>query len=129
MILADSQDIAVTAVQKVVVSYTNIKKPILTLKESLHKAKKEGKLDQCTLDLTKSPVPITDVSKKGKSTVVAAHNIKGEFEIGGQYHFHMETQTCLCVPTESGIDVFASTQFPHGVQAIVATTLGISTNW
>jgi len=28
--------------------------------------------------------------------------IEGEFEIGSQYHFHMETQSCLVTPSENG---------------------------
>jgi len=29
-------------------------------------------------------------------------NVQGEFEIGSQYHFHMETQSCIVKPTENG---------------------------
>jgi xanthine dehydrogenase/oxidase len=48
--------------------------------------------------------------------------------MGAQYHFHMETQLCLCVPKEDGIDVFSSTQWADFANASVAQALGIQNN-
>lgn len=30
--------------------------------------------------------------------------IKGQFSTHTQYHFHMETQICVCVPNEDGME-------------------------
>lgn len=103
MILATTRDLAMQAAKKVNGIYDGVKKPILTIKEALKKAEEEGKLQD---------VYLTDrVLKLGKPSLEASkHNIKGEFEIGGQYHFQMEPQTTICIPREDGMDVFSATQ-------------------
>ncbi|CAL8110873.1 unnamed protein product [Orchesella dallaii] len=55
-------------------------------------------------------------------------HVKGEFQTHGQYHFHMETQICLCVPTEDGMIVHSATQWMDIVQAAVASCLNIPNN-
>lgn len=52
-------------------------------------------------------------------------SIKGSFLTGSQYHFSMETQTCVCIPSEHGIDVHTSTQYMDFVQIAVAECLNI----
>ena len=55
--------------------------------------------------------------------------VSGEFEMGKQYHFHMETQSCIVRPIENGEwDVFSATQFVDGVQFVVSKTLGVTKN-
>ena len=55
--------------------------------------------------------------------------IEGEFEVGSQYHFYMETQSVLVRPVEKGqYDVQASTQHMDNVQKMIAQTLAISQN-
>lgn len=56
------------------------------------------------------------------------HTIKGTFRNGNQYHFTMETQTCVCVPIEDGIDVFAATQWMDLTQVAIAQCLDIKNN-
>jgi xanthine dehydrogenase/oxidase len=57
-----------------------------------------------------------------------AHVIHGSFDIGSQYHFTMETQQCVCVPTEDGMDVYPSTQWMYLTQLGIAQALGIPEN-
>lgn len=54
--------------------------------------------------------------------------IKGAAEFGPQYHFTMEGQTALCVPSEDGVDIYAATQWITLVQESVATVLGFPQN-
>ena len=54
--------------------------------------------------------------------------ISGHVAVGYQYHFHLETHACLCVPTEDGYTVYSSTQWTANVQKAVAGVLGISNN-
>ena len=49
--------------------------------------------------------------------------IEGEFEIGTQYHFYMETLVAVCIPVEDGINVFCSTQDQDAVQNAIARCL------
>ena len=51
--------------------------------------------------------------------------MEGEFEIGSQYHFYMETHVTLSVPTSDGIDVFCSTQDGDEVQTAIADCLDL----
>ena len=37
-------------------------------------------------------------------------SVAGQFEVGGQYHFHLETQTCLVRPEEDGLEILCATQ-------------------
>ncbi len=55
--------------------------------------------------------------------------IQGEFEIGSQYHFHLESQTCLVRPIENGqLEVFSATQWIKEVHTVVARALNIAQN-
>jgi xanthine dehydrogenase/oxidase len=49
--------------------------------------------------------------------------IEGEFEIGTQYHFYMETLVAVCVPVEDGMNIYCSTQDQDAVQNAVARCL------
>lgn len=51
--------------------------------------------------------------------------VEGEFEIGTQYHFYMETLVTVCIPTEDGIDVHCATQDQDSVQTAIADCLKI----
>jgi xanthine dehydrogenase/oxidase len=54
--------------------------------------------------------------------------IKGNFDTGAQYHFTMETQTCMCVPVEDGMDVYPSTQAMNLTNIAIAKVLNIPEN-
>ena len=55
--------------------------------------------------------------------------VSGEFEIGSQYHFHMETQSCIVTPKEDGqFEVFSATQWMDNVQHTISGALGIPDN-
>ncbi len=59
----------------------------------------------------------------------AAHRLQGEFYIGGQEHFYLETQVAMVVPGEDrSLQVFSSTQNPTEVQKLVASVMGITLN-
>ena len=40
----------------------------------------------------------------------------------------METQTCFCIPTEDGMDVFSATQHMDHIQITLADVLNIPSN-
>ena len=44
---------------------------------------------------------------------------------GTQYHFHLETQTCIAKPEEDGMTVSSSTQYVDVVQRMVAAHLNM----
>lgn len=45
--------------------------------------------------------------------------------MGTQYHFTMETQSCVAVPNENIMELYPSTQWPDGVQSVVANVLAV----
>ncbi|GLV36466.1 Aldehyde oxidase 2 [Carabus blaptoides fortunei] len=57
------------------------------------------------------------------------HVLKGKFEVNAQYHFTMETQSCICVPTDDGgFDLLSATQWMDNVQLAAAKALNIPMN-
>ncbi|KAG5676994.1 hypothetical protein PVAND_006785 [Polypedilum vanderplanki] len=57
-----------------------------------------------------------------------SESITGNFHFDSQYHYTMETQSCLCIPIEDGIDVYSSTQWMDATQIAVAETLLLPNN-
>ncbi len=54
------------------------------------------------------------------------YKIKDTLHIGGQEHWYLETQSCLCIPGENGeMQVYSSTQNPTETQILVADVLGL----
>lgn len=59
----------------------------------------------------------------------AEHTVSGEFYIGGQEHFYLETNCCMAIPHEDGeMILFSSTQSPSRVQELTALALGIDSS-
>lgn len=58
----------------------------------------------------------------------SVHTVSGHFEIGAQYHFTMETQSCVCIPTDEGLNVYSATQWIDGVQIAMSEALNIPEN-
>jgi xanthine dehydrogenase/oxidase len=54
--------------------------------------------------------------------------IKGSVDIGSQYHYTMETQSCVCVPVEDGMDVYPATQWMDLVQIAISQVLNVPEN-
>ena len=56
----------------------------------------------------------------------APHTLEGVLEVGGQEHWYLETQSCLCLPGEEGqLVAWSSTQHPSETQAVIAEVLGV----
>ena len=121
LILAENFELAHKAARAVKVTYKNQSKPILGIREALEQAPE-------TIKVNKVPIKIGNVDeamKKAKDVKL----IEGEFEVGSQYHFYMETQTVLVRPCEKGqFDVVAATQNMDIVQNMVAQALSIPQN-
>jgi len=116
VIVADSFEIAHKAARKVKLVYKNKKVPILTIKDAL---KFENRVNSTPVG---DPIIEGDFEKEQEN---AKKVISGEFESGAQYHFHLETQTCICRPIEDGLDVICASQNVDAVQRIIASTLKI----
>ncbi len=59
----------------------------------------------------------------------SAFSFSGEFDIGGQEHFYLETQAAWAeVDSEGNVHVVSSTQHPSEIQTIVAEVLALPRN-
>lgn len=65
---------------------------------------------------------VVDVPRRSRGGA-ARHEIAGSFNMGAQYHFTMETQSCHCEPAERGLRVRSATQWADLVQVAVARAL------
>lgn len=53
------------------------------------------------------------------------HVIKGVHDTCFQYHYHMETQNCLVIPTFDGLDVYPGTQWIDYCKVAIAQMLNM----
>ncbi|CAL8110869.1 unnamed protein product [Orchesella dallaii] len=149
LIVAKNKQAAFQARDKVIVKYENIQKPLLDIKDAVKLQLDSKSNSNVEVDMG---FPCRGISSELAKTIMknmkgssksgqqqhrnANHNkvegslktVKGEFITRGQYHFHMETQTCLCIPREDGMDVYSSTQSIDHVQAAIANCLNIPNN-
>lgn len=51
--------------------------------------------------------------------------IQGHLELGGQFHFSIESHTTVCIPRENGLLLYSSTQHMDHVQASITNALNI----
>lgn len=110
IIVAESEILAQKAAKLVKVTYTNVRKPILTIKE----AKKD--LTRCLI-LLAIPATSTGLNIRKK--------ISGSASILSQFHYTMETQVCVTYPSDDGLEVLPSTQWMDNIQTAVSKALKI----
>ncbi|XP_039276003.1 indole-3-acetaldehyde oxidase [Nilaparvata lugens] len=117
LVVAETMRLAEHAANQVKVEYSDVKPPILSVKEILNKGPKGNIIPQ-------GEIPAT--AKKND----VKHVVKGEVELAKQYHFPIEPQTSFCVPTNGGqcMTVYSSTQWPQIVQCAISLALGIPDN-
>ncbi|XP_043564200.1 xanthine dehydrogenase-like isoform X1 [Chiloscyllium plagiosum] len=112
--LADSQHHALEMVEVVKVTYQDQQPPIVTLDEAIEKK-----------SFYPSPGKGLLVGHPEDAISESPCKIEGEVRAGEQYHFHMETQICRCMPTEDGLDVQAASQWLDLAQQAIACAIGI----
>ena len=114
LILADDQMTAQEAAKLVKVEYEELDS-ILTIEEAIAK---------------QSFFPLTKTMQRGdleKGFKESEHVLEGEFRMGGQEHFYLETQATLAIPgaEDDEMLIWASTQNPTETQHLVAHALGV----
>nr|XP_031846555.1 xanthine dehydrogenase 1-like isoform X1 [Nomia melanderi]XP_031846556.1 xanthine dehydrogenase 1-like isoform X1 [Nomia melanderi]XP_031846557.1 xanthine dehydrogenase 1-like isoform X1 [Nomia melanderi]XP_031846559.1 xanthine dehydrogenase 1-like isoform X1 [Nomia melanderi]XP_031846560.1 xanthine dehydrogenase 1-like isoform X1 [Nomia melanderi] len=117
IIVATSQRIANEAAEKVRVSYVDVRqdKAVFSIEQVLA-SNDDTRIMQTATHAAKS---------KGNDT---KHVIKGVFRTGGQYHYTMEPQSCVCVPIEDGLDVYPATQWIDLAQTAISECLDVPSN-
>jgi xanthine dehydrogenase large subunit len=114
VVLAAETPEALAAARKAVTIEVIAEQPILKIEDAISNEKLIGPRRQI-----KRGDPDTAIAK-------AAHSLSGEFHIGGQEQFYLESQAALAYPGEEGqLFVHSSTQNPTQIQSVVAETLGL----
>ncbi|XP_054284608.1 uncharacterized protein LOC129001378 [Macrosteles quadrilineatus] len=115
LVVACSQQLADKAAQLISINYTDQTTPVLDVEEAV----KKHDTSRVVFRQGKTAVPKTGVTKV----------VKGDYRLPGQYHFTLETLTCLTVPVDDdSLDVFCSSQWPQAVQESVSLLLNIPDN-
>ncbi|XP_059183974.1 aldehyde oxidase 6 isoform X2 [Centropristis striata] len=117
-VVADTRAHAKRGAAAVKIEYEDLPDPVFTQEEAIKKSsyfEPRRMIEQGN---------VTEAFK----TVDQVH--EGEFQMGGQEHFYMETQSMLVVPVgeEREFNAYVSTQWPAGIQEVIAQTLGIPSN-
>ncbi|XP_045464415.1 indole-3-acetaldehyde oxidase-like [Harmonia axyridis] len=116
LLVATNREILQDAVDLIEVEYTPTKEaPLVTIRDIL----KAKATDRLIKEKEQKPVKTGDDVK---------HKIKGRYDLTGQYHFHMELQCCLAIPSEDGLEVYPSTQWMDAVQIGIAKVLNVPHN-
>jgi xanthine dehydrogenase/oxidase len=117
-IAADTQPIAQRAARLVKIVYEEITPVIVTIEDAIkHKSFFPG-----------YPKSLKNGNIE-KAFAEADHEIAGEFRMGGQEHFYLETHACIAIPKDNDeLELFASTQHPSEVAKLTAHALGIPIN-
>ncbi|KAL4715641.1 hypothetical protein ACJJTC_006220 [Scirpophaga incertulas] len=112
MIVAESEKLANRAALLVRVKYVvDAKRPLLTISD----VRKE--------DPSRATLLLVFPARDSGANVQRV--IKGGDNIYGQYHYTMETLSCVVQPSEDGLDVFVSTQWPDQVHIGISESLNL----
>ncbi|CAG9860743.1 unnamed protein product [Phyllotreta striolata] len=116
IVVASEEFLAMRAARMVKITYNPpTKKAYFNVKDVVKDDVKARIIHQSTI----SP------KSKGKDVY---KTISGEFYVGWQYHYHMETQCCKVVPREDSIDIYPASQWMDINQLAAASVLGIPAN-
>lgn len=134
IILADSNELANRAAALVRITYveTEAESVLTGLARSVLGAWAVGdEVQRRPIRPTMHNVPMADMIEALSGVGSTALAVSGRFELQGQYHYHMETQTAVCVPDEErahSLNVFCATQWADFTQLAIAEMLAIPQN-
>jgi xanthine dehydrogenase/oxidase len=117
LVVAETREIAIEAARMVEVEYTNGGDIVVETEKAM--------------ETPANVIPFGPAMEYGPvdaNMESAARVVQGRFKMGSQYHFHMETHTCIVSPTEDGFDLLIPSQSVTKMTAIVAKALNIPVN-
>lgn len=113
VVAAETKYIAKKIAKMVNVTYANVKKPIVDIREAKKYQQRNRLFDK------------KDATDSGNNI---SKTIRGSVTIQGQSHFTMENVVCISRPTEEGLEIFATTQWIDILQESVSKALNIDQN-
>ncbi|XP_018394484.1 PREDICTED: xanthine dehydrogenase/oxidase-like [Cyphomyrmex costatus] len=117
VIVAEMHNLANEAAKLVQIKYTESPKtkPIITIEDAIN-----------ANDKTRIRESV-NIPAKRKGTDIK-YVIKGVFQCGSQYHYTLETQSCVCVPVKDNMNVYPSSQWMDLIQVSIANCLNVRSN-
>uniref|UniRef100_A0A8D0ART7 Aldehyde oxidase 1 n=1 Tax=Sander lucioperca TaxID=283035 RepID=A0A8D0ART7_SANLU len=117
-VVADTRAHAKRGAAAVKIGYEDLPEPLFTVEEASEKSS------------FFEPRRMIEKGNVAEAFKTVDHVHQGEFRMGGQEHFYMETQSMLVVPVgeETEFNAYVSTQWPTGTQDAIAEALGIPSN-
>ncbi|XP_054263474.1 uncharacterized protein LOC128986893 [Macrosteles quadrilineatus] len=115
VIVAKTQELADHAAERVHILYGGIQKPLLDVRDVVR--------NKITSRITQ-----TYEGKATKRKDDIKKVVKGDFKLETQYHFTMETMSCVVVPVEGELDVYCTSQWLAKVQETIALVLNMPEN-
>ena len=115
VILATTPEYAMQIESTVVVTYSNVKTPIVTVSQAI-----------AANSFFPSSVNPPPVARGDSQTALASAPVKivDSVELGYQYAFHMENHNTLAIPVEDVLEVHTATQMPVVLQQCVSGVTG-----
>ncbi|XP_046576122.1 probable aldehyde oxidase 2 [Haliotis rubra] len=117
LILAETQTAADEAAKKVDITYSDVSTPILTLDEAIEKE-----------SFWANPLAEHRLGDPETAMKKCSKTLRGTTRCGSNYHFYMENQVTVCVPSEERLDVYSSTQSSELTQGAVSMVTGLPMN-
>jgi xanthine dehydrogenase small subunit len=150
LVVGESPEACRAAAAKVVVEYEPLP-PVLTLREAIAKGSfhnepnfiRRGEVERILGDATSRTSDAANVATPGfrrdaendprdagaTASASGAQILEGEFELGGQEHFYLETHAAWAERGEDGaVFIASSTQHPSEVQQVVSHLLNLPAN-
>ncbi|XP_018397765.1 PREDICTED: xanthine dehydrogenase/oxidase-like [Cyphomyrmex costatus] len=116
VIVAETHNLANEAADLVQITYSeDVKNPIISIEYAIN-----------ANDKTRIRESV-NIPAKRKGTDIE-YVIKGGFKCGSQYHYTLETQSCVCVPVEGNMNVYPSSQWMDLIQVSIANCLNVRSN-
>ncbi|KYN03669.1 Aldehyde oxidase 2 [Cyphomyrmex costatus] len=113
VIVAETHNLANEAADLVQIIYnTHEKNPVISIEDAIN-----------ANDKTRIRETV-NIPAKRKGTDIK-YVIKGVFQCGSQYHYTLETQSCVCVPVEGNMNVYPSSQWMDLIQVSIANCLNV----
>ncbi|XP_064622319.1 xanthine dehydrogenase/oxidase-like [Lineus longissimus] len=116
-IVAKSDKLAKEAARLVEVTYEELK-PILTLEDAI------------SANPDMQPTSVLNIGDLEEGFKSSKHIIEGEFKLGGQEHFYMETNGSIAIPSgeKMEMDIIGGHQSLSHIHGAVAKVLGVECN-
>ncbi|XP_067673741.1 uncharacterized protein [Haliotis asinina] len=117
-IVAEYQSVADEASRQVSVTYSDTEKPILSVQDAILNNSYHA-----------NPLKETRIGAPEDAMAASDSTVEGQCTMENLFHFYLENNAAVCVPSEDGLDVYTPNQALSGVQRAIAAVIGQPCNY